>query len=59
MTRKTFQCVKQVGYVLLVREDTKNGDIFVRKNDDNFVLELLVSGWQILSCSCKIVSFFL
>ena len=59
MTRKTFQCVKQVGYVLLVREDTKNGDIFVRKNDDNFVLELLVSGWRILSCSCKIVSFFL
>ena len=59
MTREAFQCVKQVGYVLLVREDTKNGDIFVRKNDDNFVLELLVSGWGILSCSCKIVSFLL
>lgn len=49
MIRKPLQCVKQVGYVLLVREDTKNGDIFVRKNDDNFVLELLVSGWGILS----------
>ena len=28
MIRETFQCVKQVGYVLSVREDIKTGDVF-------------------------------
>ena len=43
MTREAFQCVKQVGYMLLAREDIKTGDIFVGESDDNkFVLQLVV-----------------
>ena len=29
MTREALQCVKQLGYVLQVREGIKNGDVFV------------------------------
>ena len=29
MTRGAFQCVKQLEYVLQVREGKKNGDVFV------------------------------
>lgn len=48
MIRETFQCVKQVGDVLPVREGTEIADISVEeKNDDNnFVLHFVVSGWK-------------
>ena len=29
MTRGAFRCVKQLGYVLQVRESIKNGDVFI------------------------------
>ena len=46
--REAFQCVKQVGYVCFQwREGIKNGNVFLlRKNDNNFVLQLFVSGWR-------------
>lgn len=42
MIREAFQYVKQVGY-MLVRESIKNGGIFVEKNADKFILQLVVS----------------
>ena len=38
----------QVGDTLPAREDIKTGNIFVEENNDdnNFVLQLAVSGWK-------------
>ena len=46
MIRETVQCVKQIRYVLLAREDIKTGDIFVEeKKEKNFILELVAYIW--------------
>ena len=46
MIRETFQCVKQVVYVLPVREGIKTGDSFVEeKMENNFVLEMVDNIW--------------
>ena len=44
--RERFQCVKQIGYVLLAKKKGIKMELFfLRKNDDNnFILQLFVSG---------------
>lgn len=43
MTSKAFQYVKQVGLYVVNKERIKK-EILLRKNDNNFVLQLFVSG---------------
>ena len=61
MTKKALECVRQEEYVLSAGEDIKKGVFlnffFLRKiYDNNFVIEMLVSGWGKLrdkSCGYK------
>lgn len=43
--RETFQYVKKVGYMLLVRDVMKNGELFVKGKESNIVLKLVISKW--------------
>ena len=46
VTRKMFQCVWQVRYVLSVKEDIKTGNIFVVKSNDNSILQSVIYKWR-------------
>ena len=46
VTRKMFQCVWQVGYVLSMKEDIKTGNIFVVKSNDNSILQSVIYKWR-------------